>query len=264
MKTLGIVLLCILLFISISVFGFAFWINQTALNPGFTIGIINDIDFSETARQAMEQEDLPIDELPSPELTNAIIDTIDNMEPVLKENISTAIRDAYDYVLAKSDAPSLQDILDNSVMNAQFVDSVLQKINFSEIVQEVLDAQQTSNGESSDLEELVLDSLEKLETTIKQKIVLVSDPVFKYILGQTQTIDLKNILRQDVFDREFLTEIINNVDIMTFARDMFDEQLDMVLPEDIVLTSEEIDRIFASAEPSIKSGLISSADSISS
>lgn len=261
MKTLGIVLLSFLLFILLSVFGLAFTINQIVLTPGFITGVINNIDFSQTTRDMLEQQETTSDEQLSSELTDIIIDTLDKIEPVLKENINIAVRDTYDYVLGKANAPNLKETLGDSFMNAQFVDSVLEKINLSQIVDEVMKEQTTSSGEPEDaLQKSLLATFDKLEPTIKQHIVAASDPVFKYLLGQTQTINLKNVLRQNVLNKEFLTEMINALDVKSITKDLVGNQLDMVLPQGIKLSSGEVDQIIAAIEPAVKKGLVSAAD----
>jgi hypothetical protein len=129
MKMFGIVLLSFLLFILLAAFGFTFSVNQIALSPSFITGIINDIDFSQTARDAIEYQQIHYPDEDSPqELANAIIDTVDEIEPVIKEKTNIAVRDMYDYVLGKANAPDLKETLGNSFMNMQFVDSILVKI----------------------------------------------------------------------------------------------------------------------------------------
>jgi hypothetical protein len=263
MKTLGIVLLSFLLFILLSVFGLAFTINQIALTPGFITGVIHDIDFSQTTRDMLEQQELTSDEPLSSELVDIIIDTLDKIEPVLKENINIAVRDTYDYVLGKANAPNLKDTLGDSFMNAQFVDSVLEKIDLSQIVDEVMKEQTQSSGEPEDtLEKSLLETFDKLEPTIKKQVVAASDPIFKYLLGQTQTINLKNVLRQNVLNKEFLTEMIKALDITSITKDMVGDQLDMELPQGIKLSSGEVDQIIVAIEPALKTGMISASDPI--
>ena len=202
MKTLGIVLLSFLLFILLSVFGLAFTINQIALTPGFITGVVKDIAFSQTARDILEDQESNLDEDLPQELVDAIFDTLDQIELVLKENFNIAVRDTYDYVLGKANAPNLQEILGDSFMNAQFVESVLEKIDLSRIVDEAMKEHTTSSGEPEDtLEKSLLTTLDKLEPTIKKKVVAASDPIFKYLLSQTQTINLKNVLRQNVLNK---------------------------------------------------------------
>jgi hypothetical protein len=263
MKTLGIVLLSFLLFILLSVFGLAFTINQIALTPGFITGVVKDIAFSQTARDILEEQESNLDEDLPQELVDAIFDTLDQIEPVLKENFNIAVRDTYDYVLGKANAPNLQEILGDSFMNTQFVESVLEKIDLSRIIDEAMKEQTASSREPEDaLEKSLLTTLDKLEPTIKKKVVATSDPIFKYLLSQTQTINLKNVLRQNILNKEFLTEMINAVDFASIAKDVMGDQLDIELPQGIKLSSGEVDQIIAVLEPAIKKGLISAADPI--
>ena len=263
MKTLGIVLLSFLLFILLSVFGLAFTVNQIVLSPSFITGVVNDINFSQTARDILEEQEPNLDEDLPQELVDAIFDTLDQIEPVLKENFNIAVRDTYDYVLGKANAPYLQEILGDSFMNAQFVESVLEKIDLSRIIDEAMKEQTTSSGEPEDaLQKSLLATFDKLEPTIKKQVAAASDPAFKYLLGQTQTINLKNILRQNILNKEFLTEMINAVDITSIMRDVTGDELGMELPQGIKLSSTEVDQIIVAAEPAIKKGLISAADPI--
>jgi hypothetical protein len=263
MKILGIVLLSFLLFILLTVFGFAFTVNQIALTPSFITGVIHDIDFYQTTRDILELQELTADEQLSSQLIDILIDTLDKIEPVLKENINIAVRDTYDYVLGKANAPNLKEILGDSFMNAQFVESMLEKIDLSQIVDEVMKEQTTSSGEPEDaLQKSLLATLDKLEPTLKKHIVAASDPVFKYLLGQTQTINLKNVLRQNIINKEFMTEMINALDVKSITQDIVGDQLDMVLPQGIKLNSDEVDQIMVAVEPALKTGMISAADPI--
>lgn len=264
MKTLGVVLLSFLLFILLTVFSLAFSVNQIALSPSFATGILNDIDFSQTVRDALEyQQTRYTDEDLSPELVDAIVDALDGIEPVIKENSNIAIRDTYDYLLGKANAPNLQEILGDSFMNSQFIDSLLDNIDISRIVDEVMKEQTTSTGIAEDaLQESLPTALKKLEPTIKRGLVVASDPVFKYLLGETQTINLKTVLRQNILNKALITEMVNALDINSIAKDMLGDQLDMTLPQGITLNSSETDQLIAVAEPAIKTGLISAADPI--
>jgi len=264
MKILGIVLLCFLLFILLCVFGLAFSIHQIALSPSFATGIINDIDFSKTTRDALEYEQAQnIGEDLSQELIDTIVNTVDEIEPVIKESANIAIRDTYDYVLGKADAPDFKETLSDSFMNTQFVDSLLAGTDFSQIVDAAM-KEQTATGDviEDSVQKSLLNTLDNLEPTIKQGVVSASGPVFKYLLGETQTINLKTILRQNIIDKEFVTEMVNSLDIETITKDLIGNQLDMILPQGITLNSDEVDQVIAAIEPSIKAGMIAAADSI--
>lgn len=103
LKGLGTFLLGFLLFLSLTVFGIAFLLHGTLLNPDFVAAQVDRIDVSELARDFTEQEiarNLP-DEARF--LEDAIYDVIDDQEPWLKEQLNYAIYTAYDFLLGETD-----------------------------------------------------------------------------------------------------------------------------------------------------------------
>jgi hypothetical protein len=262
-KNAAVVLLCIFLFILLFVFGLAFTVNQIALSPGFITGVINDIDFSKTASDLLQTPEYSSDFDMSQELRDTLIDTIDAIEPVLKENIKIAVRDAYNYALGKANTPDLQAVLGDSFMNSDFVNSLLQKIDLSRIVDQTLAEQLISTSPADeDLKTAIISAIDKLEPTIRQGVTAASEPVFRYVLGETDGIDLKTILRQYIINKAFITDVVNSLDLKPIAKDMIGSQLDLTLPQGITLNDSEIDQIIATAEPTVKTSLISAADPI--
>ena len=263
MKNAAVVLLCIFLFILLFVFGLAFTVNQIALSPGFITGVINDIDFSKTASDLLQTPEYSSDFDMSQELRDTLIDTLDAIEPVLKENIKIAVRDVYNYALGKADTPDLKSLLGDSFMNSDFVSSLLQKIDLSRIVDQTLAEQLISTSpEDADLKTAIISAINQLEPTIKQGVTAASEPVFRYVLGETDSIDLKTILRQYIINKAFITDVVNSLDLKPIAKIMIGSQLDLTLPQGITLNDSEIDQIIATAEPTVKTSLISAADPI--
>jgi hypothetical protein len=256
LKGLALGLLSFILFILLTVFGVAFTVNQIALNPNFINSVINDIDFSEIARESIPKQ--PQGEGPPPELVDAIIVAVDKIEPVLKEKLNLAVKDTYAYVLGKTSAPEFKKTLGDTFLNPAFVESVLEPIDLSQIVDQLM--QEQAPGQDDQLTRSLFATADKLEPTLKKQVVAASGPVFKYILGETQTVDLKATIRQTVLTREFMTALVDALDVKTMARDMLTDQLDIQLPAGIGLTQTELDQIITVLEPSFKQGLTSAAD----
>lgn len=103
LKGLGTFILSFLLFLSLTVFGIAYLLHSTLLNPDFVAAQVDRIDVSELARDFTEEK--IIGELPDEVsfLEDAIFDVIDDQEPWLKEQSRMAIYTAYDFLLGKSD-----------------------------------------------------------------------------------------------------------------------------------------------------------------
>ncbi len=91
-------LLCLLLFICLSVFGVGLIINTTALNADFVSGQVKNMELAEITRDVIEREDLL--ELPS-EIEFArpyIYNTLDDYEPWLHDQVDLVIGETYHYL----------------------------------------------------------------------------------------------------------------------------------------------------------------------
>jgi len=107
LKGLAIILLSFLLFLSLLVFGIAFMVNSTVLNPDFVADEVDNIDVSALVRELTEDqlnELLPEEALFSEE---TIYSFITNQEPWLKAQARTAIYAGYDFLFEKTDSLSL-------------------------------------------------------------------------------------------------------------------------------------------------------------
>ncbi len=103
LKGFGVGILSFLLFLSLSVFGIAFMLNNTLLNPDFVAAEVDKIDVSALTRELTEEqigEQLPEEAL---FIKEAVYGVISDHEPWLKEQVNTAIYSGYDFFLGKSE-----------------------------------------------------------------------------------------------------------------------------------------------------------------
>jgi len=105
LKNLGLSLLGFLLFLALSIFGSAFMLNQTLLNPDFVTAEINRLDVSSLAGEILSEQ-IPVEEFPE-ELRTVLVNTITDVEPWMKEEISTAVYSGYDYLMGKTQSLNL-------------------------------------------------------------------------------------------------------------------------------------------------------------
>lgn len=102
-KGLGTAVLCFILFIALSVFGMALWVNTTILNQDFVSRQVEKIDISELARVMVDEWvefDLP-EEVGVAEdvIYDLIYDVIDEYEPWMKSQFDGVTDDIYAYLL---------------------------------------------------------------------------------------------------------------------------------------------------------------------
>ena len=99
LKGLALFILGLLLFWSLFIFGIAFTLNQTILNPDFVISQVNRLDIASIARDTLKEQ-VPQE---VEQLTGKVVDdTIADLKPWLKEQTGDVIYSFYDYLEGRS------------------------------------------------------------------------------------------------------------------------------------------------------------------
>ena len=265
LKEFALAFLSFILFLSLCIFGIAYTVNQVVLNPHYIVKILNDIDFSQIIQEQINAQ--PSSGNLSPELQTALIDTFRKMEPAIKKQIGIALEDTYAYLKGKRATPDFKGTLGKSVMNSQFVSDLLDNVDLSQLVDQALKNQTgTGTALSGDSRNALINTIDNLQPSLKKQIVNASDPIFKYLLMQSSSIDLKTMLRQTILSDSFAREVINSLDSTTttkdiltqMTRDLLTHKIGNQLPKGITLSSDQIDSMATAIEPSFKTGLANS------
>ncbi len=210
LKSLALSLLSFLLFLALSVFGLAYTVNSTALNPKFITSEINRLDISALTQEVMSEQaqkgDFP------QELGTALVDSIAQAEPLIKEKISDATYSIYDYLLGKKQAPELALTLRNTVLSSDFIVSLVDKVDMAPFAKEFL-RMQLEGTIPPDMQQYVEEPLDKaidksaieLKPWMKHQIIIATDPTLDYLLGESTNLNVtislgpaKEILRQNL------------------------------------------------------------------
>ncbi len=190
LKGFGLTILGLLLFLSLILFGFALTLNQTVLNPDFVVSEIDKLDYSVLAEELISQETTQ-EEL-SPELKSILVDTIDKVEPIVKEQLGVAVNSTYDYLLGKRQSPDLADTLSNTFLNSEFIASLLDEVDIPALAEEIYTDQLTEEipAEMEYLVDYLDDVITELEPWIKEQATITADPLFDYLLGKSQSLNV--------------------------------------------------------------------------
>ncbi|MFC2066815.1 hypothetical protein ACFLUO_07180 [Chloroflexota bacterium] len=124
LKGLVLSLLSFLLFLSLSIFGIAFTINSTILNPDFVVSEVEKIDVSSLTRELVEEQ--IGEQLPQEVgfIKEAVYKVISEQEPWLKEQVNAAVYSGYDFLLGKSERLAL--VISLEPLKENLRDSILQ------------------------------------------------------------------------------------------------------------------------------------------
>ena len=203
LKWLGITILSIMLFISLSVFGLAFTAKSTALNPNFLNREIEQLPISAIAdyyTQDLQSSLSPESQDYSAEIITAINKTITDMEPELKANLEDASTQIYDYLLGKKAEPELAITLRNTILSHAFINKLIDNLPVATIATNViLDQLKTVDipVEARLLLDYVKPAFTKAEPAIKVELKTATPLIIDYLMGKTQgfnaTINLQPI-----------------------------------------------------------------------
>jgi hypothetical protein len=256
LKSLAVSLFTFILFLSILIFGILFMVKSTVLNPKFITDTIDDINVSELIDEFVDVD-------ASPETSEAfeqIKEIVPDIEPLVKERLGIVIDSVYDYLLAKKDDPEIKRMMGDSFMNADFVDSLLEKLDVSQLLRELLPQESGEEGLPPEFIDALSDVVADMEPDIKQKVAEISAPVFDYILGETDDIDLASVLRDTVLNADFIVPLIEKLDLSSLAGEFLSEQLADQIPEDMEFLTDYLDEAIAAVEPAIKEELTDAAE----
>ena len=258
LKGLALGILSSLLFFSLSVFGLAFTVDQTVLNPRFLTRELDRLDVSllveETISEQSATEDFP------EELQSALFNTLDRLEPLIKEEISAASYPVYDYMRGKCDNLDLATTLRNTLFDPDFIVAIIDEIDTPALVDEILNEQVSADDFPVALKIALIDTIIKLEPLIKEQVIPVADPLFDYLLGQSQSLDLIPVLRDTFFNSEFIASLIDTLDLPSLTEEVI-AQMDMTrdFPEEF---NTALVNTVASLEPLIKEQVVAATDPI--
>jgi hypothetical protein len=110
LKGLALGLLSFLLVLSLSIFGVAFLLNQTILNPDFVSSELNKLDVPLLAEELL-REQIPEEDFPE-EFGDVLVNTITELEPWMQQQVSDGVYSTYDYLTGRSQSLSVVIPLD--------------------------------------------------------------------------------------------------------------------------------------------------------
>ena len=194
LKGLGLALLGILTSLSLVIFGVAFTLNSTVLNPDFINEQIERLDISAIADEAITEQ------LAEEDLSEGIRESLNSVLPTIEQHIETEVSgiidDVYDYLKGESSSLDLGLILEESVLNADFFISLLDELDLPALVEDFVSEQFVENLPEdiealiSDPGEIVADIAAELEPWLRQQAEVVIPPVVDYILGKSQDLNI--------------------------------------------------------------------------
>ncbi|MFC2036064.1 hypothetical protein ACFLUJ_08120 [Chloroflexota bacterium] len=258
LKGISLGLLNFLLFLSITIFGLVFLLNTTILNPDFIASQLERLDASLMIEEFLSESSSEDDF--SEELQTTMIDTIDKLEPTIKKEISAATDSIYDYLLGKRENPDLALTLGDTFMSSEFIGSVMDKLDLASLSEELLSEQISGDEFPDEFGTTLINTITELEPSLKQQVPAAADPIFDYLLGTSQSLDLALTLRNTILTSDLAVSLVNELELSPLATEFLGEQLIGSIPEEMEFLAEQLDDTIAELEPTIKEALVAATD----
>jgi hypothetical protein len=256
LKGLALSLFGFLLFLSLIILGPGYTLNSTVLNPAFIGSEIDRIQVSSIVSEVLSEQ-VEEEEAFPPELETAIIKTIHEIEPVVKEQLKSVIQSVGDYLRGKKDDPELRQVMGNTFLNGEFVGDVLAKVDLADIAE-------TSLVEAlpEEFAGALVDTISEQEAELKTRIAAAVDPVFDYLLEETDSVDLATILRGTVMSTDFITTLLDELDISYLSSEFLLDNINDYIPEDVDIPTNRLEEAVAALGPSIAEAMNANVDTV--
>ena len=255
-KGLALSLFGFLLFLSLIILGPGYTLNSTVLNPAFIGAEIDQIEVSEIVSDVLSEQVEEEKTFP-PELETAIIRTVHEIEPVVKEQLKSVIQSMADYLKGKKDDPELRQVMGNTFLNATFVESVLSKVELADIADTFV-----VEALPEEFAGALVNTISGQEAELKTRIAAAVDPIFKYLLEETDSIDLAAILRDTVLSTDFVATLLDELDISYLSSDFLLDNITDFIPEDVDIPTDRLEEAVAALGPSITEAMSTNIDAV--
>ena len=192
LRIAGLVIMSIILFISLTVFGLAFWLDRTVLNPDFITAEGEKLQMAVIASEAMSQE---LSGGLTEEDIDSLVETITTLEPHLKAELNVIVYSVYEYLHGGREDLELTNLLGLTLLSSDFIVAVIDTIDGPEMAgllwEELEDEitgefpfpEEASSQLIADLGEL----LTSLKPWAKEQVEYISSPISDYLSGETES-----------------------------------------------------------------------------
>ena len=183
LKIVAVVMLAIILFLSLAVFGVAFSGKMTALNAGFITSHLERLDVSDLLDE-LDTSDIYEE---NPGVVNYVREIINDNEPEIKQRLGQAIDDIYDYLLGRSESLDLADVLGDSILDPDFAIDIVEQSDLALLAEELAVTMTPEDlNIPFSLEPYLDDIAIALDPWLKQQAGTVIPELYDYILGEGQ------------------------------------------------------------------------------
>jgi len=157
---------------------------------------------------------------------------------------------------------SLAFLLNSTILNPDFITSELDRLEVAPLAEEIISEQIPAEELPEELKAALINTITKLEPVVKEQVNAATYSIYDYLLGKRESPDLVHTLRNTFLSSDFVTSLVDELDIASLAGKFISEQLTEEIPEEMEFMVGAIDDILIELEPWIKEQISAAADPV--
>jgi hypothetical protein len=142
--------------------------------------------------------------------------------------------------------------LNSTALNPDFFVSEMDKLDISLLVEEFLSEETAQEDLPEEFRVALVSTVAELEPVVKERVGAAIYPVFDYLRGENQELDLAVVLSDTILSPDFVASLIDKIDISALAEEMFAEEIAAEIPQEMGGLVEYVDDALAELEPWLK------------
>jgi len=162
-----------------------------------------------------------------------------------------------DYLKGEKEDPELALVLGNTFLNAEFVGAVLDKVDIADIAETAV-----TEDLPAEFGDAALNVISKQEAELKTQVAAATGPIFEYVLGTTDSVDLAAVLRDTLLSTEFVIGLLDELDIASLSSDFLHEMIADSMPQEVEIPADRLDEAIDALGPVISEAMTSATDPI--
>ena len=151
--------------------------------------------------------------------------------------------------------------VNQAALNPHEIEKVIDDINFSKIVQEQIDKQNTNGDISPELETAIVSAVQNDEPVIKQQVDIAIEQTYTYLKERGSAPDLKQTLSNSVMTSAFVSDLLDKIDLSQLLDQAVKEQIGKGTDYSPAFVTALVNAVNQS-EPAIKTQIVSASGSI--
>lgn len=155
-------------------------------------------------------------------------------------------------------------MLNKTLLNPNFVTSELDRLDMSSLAKELISESNPSQDASAQVMATLVNAAPKLEPLLKKQVNTATYSTYDYLLGKKQNPELALTLKQTVLSSDFITSLVDEIDVAPLAGAYLLQQLKINIPPGYLADSinSQLDNVLTDLKPWLKEQVAIAADPV--